>query len=187
MRTNLLASLTSKIVVGVAATTLAAGSAGAAVLTQTISDESAPVETVETIEETVEETIEETPLEDVLDEGAGDETAETDETEETEDGDDLGSFDESVDTSTAHPDNFGKIVSERAHSEGGNKGGVAHLAHEKNAERKAGGAADDDADDESDDDESDDDADDESEDEADEVVETESTTSGGRGKGHGKK
>lgn len=136
MRKDLLASLTAKVVAGVAATAIAAGSAGAVVVTQNISDDDTPPAGTP-----AEDVLEDNEHSNALTHAAGDD----DEDGGDELGDELEVLDEDIDTGTAgggnptHNDwegekNFGQWVRTQE-AEDREPGDIADEAHEKNAER----------------------------------------------------
>lgn len=170
MRSQLLASLTSKLVAGVAATTLAAGSAGAVVMTTISSENDGTQEVAEQVLDGADAAVDCDADGDALpvfEEEIDTDTAEggevvadpcDDDSSSEDDGEDDGEDPEGADTGEeadaavtldeavacagdlAEAPNFGSYVDELRH-ECGYQGGVSELAHEKNRLRKEARAA----------------------------------------------
>lgn len=130
MRSHLLASLTSKVAIGVTATVLAAGSAGAVIATQTISDDSVHAAEATTTTSSTSTTLAPTTTSTTSTTLAPTTTTTVEDDEAHE-----------------HPDNFGDAVSEDAHDGGVDGDEISDAAHAKNEARKAESDDDDEADD----------------------------------------
>lgn len=135
MKHSLIASVTSKVAIGVAATALAAGTAGAVIATQPVSDSHDAV----TVEETTTTTSTTSTTSTTVD------PATTSTTSTTVADDDAAKT--AVTDDSEHPDNFGAIVSKDAKDGGVDGHEISKMAHDRNDARATQHEADSDDDD----------------------------------------
>lgn len=135
MRTTTFTALTAKAVAGIAAATIAAGSAGTVLVTQTVGDDR-PAELT-----AAEETTTTTEAEETTTTTAAETTTTTEATTTTTEAPDGSTtttteVEDEAEDAKEHPENFGAIVSADAKDGGVDGQEIAEAAHAKNAERK---------------------------------------------------